>query len=88
MHAHTTPQARAKWFDSSNDARIVWAQWAMLSKHMAGVHATRLPTIVKWRCYGAVLRRFLRQWRNLAGEFKIVGRDVARIVLTRRRYSS
>jgi glycosyltransferase involved in cell wall biosynthesis len=88
MRAHKTPQARAKWFDSSNDARVVWAQWAMLSKHMAAVHAARLPTTVKWRCYLAVLRRFLRQWRNLAGELKIVGRDVARIVFTKRRYSS
>ena len=77
MKKYRTPHARLAWFDPERKKRIIWPHWNLLFKHLSAVKAYQFQGDITLRCYHAVLRKFANEWRTLAGEFKLVTKQLA-----------
>lgn len=77
MTKHRSPQERQAWFDTQKKQRIILPNWNLLFKYLSSVKRAPLTSSTKMRCYYEVFRRFTNQWRNLAGEFKLVAAQIA-----------
>lgn len=77
MTKHRTPQERQVWFDTKKKKRIILPNWNLLFQYLNAVKRAPLTSSTKIRCYYEVFRRFANQWRNLAGEFKLVAAQIA-----------
>ena len=77
MTKHRTPQERQKWFDTQKKKRIILPNWNLLFQYLNSVKRAPLTSSTKLRCYYEVFRRFTNEWRNLAGEFKLVAAQIA-----------
>ncbi len=76
MTRYKSEKSRLAWFDPTVKTRVVWPHWNLFFKYLKCVRAAPLKTSSQLRCYYEVLRRFTYEAGTLAGEFKIVMRQL------------
>jgi glycosyltransferase involved in cell wall biosynthesis len=77
MMADRTPKSDAVWFGGSS-AGVVLPHWTLFARHARSIARADVSLRDKATCVRALVKRALREWRNLGGDVKLVLRDAAR----------
>lgn len=75
----TVAHPREAWFDTSRAGRIVFPNWRRIGEYVRAIHRSDLRPHERRGAYDLVLQWLLKDnWKRLANDVRLAGRDVSR----------
>ncbi|HQV33406.1 MAG TPA: glycosyltransferase, partial [Calditrichia bacterium] len=75
MTRHKSEAERLKWFDTSLRKKLIFTHWNLLFKHFKAIREFKPRDSLT--CYLQICRRFfLREWRTMGGEIKLIAKQL------------
>lgn len=84
----TQAHPREAWFDTSRANRVVFPNWRRTGEFVTAIHRSGLPARDRRGAYGVVAQWLLADnWKRLANDIRLAGRDIGGRVAARVRAS-